>query len=90
MAANNPKYRDIKDAMTEPKPIPDGYRWHSQAEYDALECRHKRLAEAVREVYGMLGWQTDDEADAADLSPDDMTAHVNGICRRTLLEALGE
>jgi len=44
------------------------------------------LLGAMREIEGLASWHYDANADPGDPSPDDMTAHVNGlivkVCRR--------
>jgi len=44
--------------------------------------------EAMQEVYDMLGWHTNDDADENDTSPLDAVAHDNGLMRRKLRERL--
>lgn len=44
---------------------------------------------ALTEIYVLAGWHFDDEASENDSSPEDMTAHVNGLIRRKCREGLG-
>ena len=50
----------------------------------ASETDYQRLESGLREVYGLLGYHTDDEAKADDPSPEDMAAHVHGLCRQII------
>ena len=47
-----------------------------------------RLRAAAQQVRDMLGWHADDCADINDQSPDDATAHMNGICRQIIAAVL--
>lgn len=48
-----------------------------------------RAETALAEIYDLAGWQTDDEAREDDPSPEDATAHVNGLIRQKCREGLG-
>jgi hypothetical protein len=47
-----------------------------------------RYRKALSDIYDMASWHTDDEADPGDESPDDMTAHTNGLIRLRIRKAL--
>lgn len=53
-----------------------------------LLARLTRLRDAANECIEMLGWHADDDADPDNETPHDQTAHVNGLCRRILREAV--
>ena len=40
-------------------------------------------------IYDWAGWHTDDEAEIEDESPEDMTAHINGLIRQVCVQVLG-
>ena len=40
-------------------------------------------------IYDWAGWHTDDAAGLEDLSPADMTAHINGLIRQECARVLG-
>ena len=45
---------------------------------------NEKILEILHEIFGLAGWRTDDQADASNESPEDMTAHVNGLIRQKL------
>lgn len=51
---------------------------------------HMDLRNALREIRELALWHCDEEADPADESPEDMTAHVNGLIVQTCDKALGK
>tara|TARA_R110000868_G_scaffold277390_1_gene537179 strand:+ start:562 stop:831 length:270 start_codon:yes stop_codon:yes gene_type:complete len=55
-----------------------------------LERQRDRLAEALRDVCEMAKWQYDEDADENNTSPDDMTAHINGLIVKKICAALAE
>lgn len=65
-----------------------GLKADTVAAYDAVECC--RIArERVQSIYELAGWQSDDEADPDDQSPEDHLAHINGLIRQECLKILG-
>jgi len=58
--------------------IPEPTKW-------ALKIAHDALVEISR----LAEWHTDDDAKDDDVSPEDMTAHVNGLIRRQCQRGLG-
>ena len=55
---------------------------------ETAEAQIARLREALRTISDYASWQTDDDADPEDRSPEDMVAHINGLIRRACREAL--
>jgi len=54
----------------------------------ALEAEGARLRAALEEIRDLAGWHADDTANPDDESPEDMTAHVNGLIRVCASRAL--
>src|SRR3972149_8802831 len=48
----------------------------------------EKILEILHEIFGLAGWHTDDKADELNESPEDMTAHVNGLIRQKLAGAM--
>ncbi len=59
-----------------------------EQEVRRLFTRLTRLRDAANECIEMLGWHADDDADPDNETPHDQTAHVNGLCRRILRDAV--
>ena len=55
---------------------------------DDLAAAQRAIREAMREAMELLAWHADDEADPENLTPGDMTAHINGCVRAILKRAL--
>jgi len=53
-----------------------------------LKRERDEAREAMREAMELLAWHADDEADPENLTPEDMTAHINGCVRAILRRAL--
>lgn len=48
-------------------------------EQDIRRDERKKIAEAVSEIRALASWHADYDADPADQSPEDQTAHINGL-----------
>lgn len=48
----------------------------------------KTLEDIIDEIYHLAEWHCDDDADESNQSPEDMTAHINGLIRQRCIEAL--
>jgi len=63
--------------------------FHATPSVEELERALQRAHDALTEISRLAGWQTDDDANEDDVSPEDMTAHVDGLIRRQCRVGLG-
>ena len=61
-----------------------GLRWRERNE------EIKNLKDALFNIFELAGWHTDDTAEPGNQSPEDMTAHVNGLIRHIVTETIKE
>lgn len=58
------------------------------ADRDSLLENCEKMAETLKSVMSQLEWQIDYDADPENQSPEDMTAHVNGLTYKKAASAL--
>jgi hypothetical protein len=81
--------RDLADDYREGMERQDRLIKTMQAELDRQYAEIVRLRERLSEICDLAAWHYDQDADPANTSPEDTTAHVNGLIVKLCEDASG-
>ncbi len=70
------------------EPVTDCEVEYIRADLITTNNRCDAFRAALEEIYDLAGWQSDDNAEENNTTPEDMTSHINGLIRQKCNTAL--